>query len=1794
MKCAILVALATVVVAVSSYNPTVNSVVYKPGEEYVYHYRGQVLNGIPKASKQFAGLMIDTIVRLQFQQDQRVHMKLEKVKLFKINEQISSKPNEILSENELTRLTGEQEEVITEFLVKPIKFRYQEGEVRDIEKDSRDRFWSVNIKKGILSLFQITLKDRSSNEFSTSNSFNVDPMSSRIKSFSTHHSRSSSPSNPWRPSSKVNSVYKVMESDVTGDCENKYTVVTDKSHSSTTSSKMFVTVVRNFDSCINRPFLVKGLFQGTYRYPMEKDLIQHMVHTDYVITGDRTHFLIKEATLHGKYFFMPHGLENGDMSTFIVQHLKLKSTDTIRTPIHVSNAKPESRGLHMIIPDVSLVSGNKKYEEESVRSSLFESRRTRPTYKTLKEYESNDEEEEETTTGDRTDIMTVVDEKLTKLVECIYSPEDTKCSILLLELSRIIRRANKEELKSLIEPFVRTSSSKTSDTDYRKKEILLDLLPTLTTQDSAKVLLELVKEENSISEIRGALMIKAMSLITKPTPTVIRHTMELFKELPKDRHSTTLSGRNMLRQATLLAVGTMTHRLITVMRSHSKPIPEVITYIDSISGELKRMLDDTSSESEKIMILKTMGNMGASETISTLKNIIEERRLPLKVRVNAVFALRRLAKQLSKQVVPIMLGVFMDTKEAHELRQAAFVVIINANPSFTTLQMIAHRLRDETSHQIRTLVYSSLVNLATQTSHEPEHKELAKNARLIIKLIPSIYVGVQDTMSVLFSKFNENLDLGVSMNLLKIKSKNSGLPEAIIANLQATFFGKHRRVLELGGEGKALEVVLRKVFGPHGLLKEIVKGKVSLRDFIRPLTRPDMGGVDSKIREILSKMMMELRSDEEPLYQSYIHVLGNELQYIVLNSENIEEVVNKVTRVLPELFAKLLRGIKIDVLKTLSSMESLNIASPIGMPLSLNVTTMAILKVHGHVNIEGMPSWSELISRRMPSPLPKIKVHFKLTPTIDVSHFTTVGVNMRWLASAVGFESHFRTQAPLKLDLKVNLPKHSLSTKLYLPKKEITMHVMSKPFTFIKYYPTTVDKLPYVIEPVDIVNENIIKTTPFEYTVTNPVSTCEIEVRGTYSVCGPSWCPNMPMYGKNSLVITVKPTTNVDYLHLKIKSLKSNFDLEAIPASRSTEELFEEDSEDEQEDEVESKRPYEDEEYDENTEEEEETRYTTRSARRTPNYRISSRSVKTESTEFDSITTDSIFSQEPFKRQILVTLGPNTHVTPKIKVLATWLMGKRYIKQQLNVQVIRQSYDQMPAWKVKLNAVVDPQSWYPEERTTESNLFLAKSHLSWTFGSEEQDIKIKLIPGSEINFSQEFKEHSILSADNLPRGKQQKIKYTVEVEVKHVGRRTLKYLTIIQDAIKYRLYDNLYTSIPRNPQPNKMIIAVEVLPWWEELSVIVKTPRESFYVADVPLYWNPFLPTNEKIRLHDLPVGIWYKNMTESEYERESETEEEDYNERDTVPYSHSPIYRDECSIDFDKDRIKTFDGAKFSANPLIPFYEKGCWVLLTQHCGQRGLFSVLTSNTTDSWKVKVLVPKFEIEMVDKDSESDDVLLVKVNGEHKRVRDTPLIISEEDSQDETSSDLIKLESIESGLFKLKVRELGLTIFINNNKDKVYIKLSPSSILQGELCGLCGNNNQDQSDEFQIPSNLKVSSSRSVLLSHIVTSDTCDVERFTPKEDYCRKESHHLTIRREDNDVSMTCRSEKKLPECAEGCRPESTYSKKVCFTCRAERSSTQSRKPYSSRWDEPRERDEESCGDFYQHVELPTRCVPEY
>jgi Lipoprotein amino terminal region len=62
------------------------------------------------------------------------------------------------------------------------------------------------------------------------------------------------------------------------------------------------------------------------------------------------------------------------------------------------------------------------------------------------------------------------------------------------------------------------------------------------------------------------------------------------------------------------------------------------------------LLSGASTETDKLRVLKAMGNMGAKEFITPLKAVIEDRSLSKYLRVEAVIALRKLAKPYDKLV----------------------------------------------------------------------------------------------------------------------------------------------------------------------------------------------------------------------------------------------------------------------------------------------------------------------------------------------------------------------------------------------------------------------------------------------------------------------------------------------------------------------------------------------------------------------------------------------------------------------------------------------------------------------------------------------------------------------------------------------------------------------------------------------------------------------------------------------------------------------------------------------------------------------------------------------------------------------------------------------------------------------------------------------------------------------------------------------------------------------------------------------------------------------------------------
>jgi len=66
---------------------------------------------------------------------------------------------------------------------------------------------------------------------------------------------------------------------------------------------------------------------------------------------------------------------------------------------------------------------------------------------------------------------------------------------------------------------------------------------------------------------------------------------------------------------------------------------------------LKALFEENTDDLEKLTILKSMGNLGTSELFAILKTIVEDHKMTRTIRLNAIYALRRVAKTSRKQVL---------------------------------------------------------------------------------------------------------------------------------------------------------------------------------------------------------------------------------------------------------------------------------------------------------------------------------------------------------------------------------------------------------------------------------------------------------------------------------------------------------------------------------------------------------------------------------------------------------------------------------------------------------------------------------------------------------------------------------------------------------------------------------------------------------------------------------------------------------------------------------------------------------------------------------------------------------------------------------------------------------------------------------------------------------------------------------------------------------------------------------------------------------------------------------------
>ncbi|CAH1776100.1 unnamed protein product [Owenia fusiformis] len=1038
---------------------------FQPGYEFVYQYSGQVLSGVPLSlSQQYSGLKIKCHVRLQLVERTEAILQLNDIQLLTVNARLpfESVPRIQLPDDLCTPLEGAEAQLMRTELAKEIRFSYADGLVSHLESATDDPYWSVNIKRGVLNMFQINL-----------NQYNEVVITPR----SAIHS----PDQKITKGDEVKEFYRVMEHGLSGECESLYTVLPLPLNqmvraSASNMPRIFVSKVRNLNKCIGpSQNFTFSLYSGTkcVGCPLhEKDAIQSAVQVKYEIVGTRKEFLIMSAIGESEYSYAPYAPQSGEAITIVNQTLIL------------TDAKKTKEVTPLTMPPKT------KQHQHTLKMSM-------PIKKTLETKPAKNLPKSEVAEK----IQEI--EQILKLVVMNMRQGLTKeAPLLSICLVKVLRSAPYQVLVELYSKYDIKLKIALSEEQKLARDALFDALAMVGTEPSIELIVNYVKSQ-SFPEERIPLFFNMLALSTIPTPDIIDRLLELSFEK-------VLSAPRLVqaKRSLLLTCGALIHKLFSYPEYNIYFNPNLpksqINFINKLRTKYVRTVMKVYKKmdiEEKILALKVVGNTGLTEFIPFLREVItSEVKRPVLV-LQAIYAMRRMAQVAPHQVQQILMPIVQRQSYPHDLRIAAYVVILDTRPSFQVIQSIVLSVNRERNLQVKSYIYSSLKAFSISRSHYL--RPLAMRMRHALRLMKPFQPSIQYSKNVHLDYFNDYHKVGGAVELSIIGQRQSLIPRTGALKLNADILGYTSNVFEAGFETEGLQTLTDKLF--------------------KPAKRPS-SSIHRHLKDINEKLHVVEMKPEEFKASVYLKLFGQELRFFTFD----KTTVNKLIDTFPnwrKMESSLEEGYPLELRKNLLLGDNtLQYPTPIGLPLCLNISIAATVKTNGVMRMSLDPM----------NKLPKIPDYatadIKGHGSVAVALIASMGVDAVFLQTGVTSQIQLVHNQPINMSVTLNTVTQKFTTSIEPPtqtQKLTEIHV--KPATFIRHLPVQVSQ-PISCQQLEIIQVHQparqSQSSTFEYEL--PLELFGMKMRAVCSAA-PSVYSMVPMNllsTPQQIVLTAEPTSH--------------------------------------------------------------------------------------------------------------------------------------------------------------------------------------------------------------------------------------------------------------------------------------------------------------------------------------------------------------------------------------------------------------------------------------------------------------------------------------------------------------------------------------------------------------------------------------------------------------------------------------------------------------------------------------------
>ncbi|XP_052445695.1 vitellogenin-like [Carassius gibelio] len=528
---------------------------------------------------------------------------------------------------------------------------------------------------------------------------------------------------------------------------------------------------------------------------------------------------------------------------------------------------------------------------------------------------------------------------------------------------------------------------------------LLDALPSVGTP----VIVKFIKEKFLAGELTLPEFIQAL-VVALQMVTADLDTIQMTASLATHEKISTIPA---LREVVMLGYGSMIAR-------HCVAVP-------TCSAEHLRPIHDIAAEAtskndvpEITLALKVLGNAGHPASLKPIMKLLPGLRtaatsLPLRVQVDAILALRNIAKKEPKLVQPVALQLVLDRALHPEVRMVACIVFFEAKPSVALVSSLAGALKTETNMHVLSFAYSHIKSLTRITA--PDMAAVAGAANVAIKLMSRKL----ERLSYRFSRalqldfYHTSLMVGAAGSAYMINDAATILPRAVVAKARAYLAGAAADVLEIGVRTEGIQEALLKSPAADESVDRITKIKRTLRALTNWKDLPN----------------------NQPLASAYIKLLGQEVAFVKIDKTIIEEAIPIVTgpkqrEMLKASLKALQEGIALQYAKPLLAAEVRRILpTAVGLPMEFSLYTAAVAAASVNVKATITPPLPEEIETMTLEQLKKtdIQLQAEARPSIALQTFAVMGVNTALIQAAVMARGKIRTIAPGKIAARADILK---------------------------------------------------------------------------------------------------------------------------------------------------------------------------------------------------------------------------------------------------------------------------------------------------------------------------------------------------------------------------------------------------------------------------------------------------------------------------------------------------------------------------------------------------------------------------------------------------------------------------------------------------------------------------------------------------------------------------------------------------------------------------------------------------